>query len=106
MLLEHQHRIGHDTDLIAPVKPGDFGRQITLGEALHRALQIAERAADVAVDQPCGEQHDHQNGAAKRADAKQRGVERTIQIVGIGAGEEHHPPWREARDIGRFQLRP
>ncbi len=85
--------------------PGICGRQVASCQPVHRQLQSAERAGDVAIDQPGDKQSDDKDRTARQSEPPQGCAERRVQIVGIGAREEVHLPRREPRHRHGLPLR-
>src|ERR1043166_45925 len=89
VVLEHQHGVGHRADFVAAICAGDRSIQFALRQSSHCSLQVSQRSANVAADQPGGDQCDQQNAAADCRQVCQRDTECCIQVVGVRAHDEH-----------------
>lgn len=64
-------------------------------EPFHGRLPAAERAGDVAIDQPGEQQRRGQDDRGDPAELPERGVECRVQVTGVGTGEKDPLPGRE-----------
>jgi hypothetical protein len=64
-----------------------------------------ERYGNVPVDQPCGEQSDHEDRPADGAEADQGAAEGDVNVIDPCADEEHQLPRFEFRHIVYLRLR-
>ena len=104
LILEHQDRTGHGADFIAPVRARYVSGQLAIRQTCHHSLQPTERASDVTVDEPGGCQGRGQDRRADHAQPEQYGHKDGVEIVDIGASEEHDLPRCEPGNIGEFWL--
>ncbi len=84
-------RIRHRRDLVVLVRAIDLRFKVAVGQKLHRALQVADPAQDVAADIEPDEQHGSDQGeSAKRQHDHGRKRNLAARLPGRGVGLALH----------------
>ena len=88
---EHLQRIRHRRDLVVLVRAVDLRFEVAVGQQLHRALQAADPAQDVAADIEPDEQHRSDQGeSAERQHHHGRKRNLAARLPGRGVGLALH----------------